>query len=403
MAPVPLSPLRDLDLNRQHRPDKSKQNGTKPNDVIHPPSTFGYAPSAPPLSIDRPSTFLSPRGQATSLSPVSPVSGSEASSYGSYIGSHLYAQPVGWNTQDKGPARRTPTWTVGEEEMSISGRLASSGSSDGFRGNNYQQQQFQAQFSNQQQAQPTQRLTPAPAMHRQLSSRSNDGFLFPSEDLDSNIQHNSMFTPDATSRASSSQHQHPAPHPFGYPTSYQNEDAYPGTRKGSHEQHVGLTLESPWKSPGWKVQQRENARERSGSVVMASVEEVNEIPKVSHYLSWTVSVCRDADASGIAVPAAKSVLYDQEKIEHVAKDATNARRNAAFAFSFAERREEIASIRTSIYAHPGTTTSTAHNDRLPLTRNDDNTLHHLPALTDVSSSIAPASRISSAKFIRLAE
>jgi hypothetical protein len=222
--------------------------------------------------------------------------------------------------------------------------------------------------------------------------------LFPSEDLDSNIQHNSMFTPDATS---SSQHQHSAPKPFGYPT---NDDAYPVTRKGSQEQHVGLTLESPWKSPGWKVQQRENARERSGSVVMASVEEVNEIPRVSHYLSWTVSVCRDADASGIAVPAAKSVLYDQEKVEYVAKGATNSRWNAAFTFSFAERREEIPSIRTPLFTRPRTPTSATSDGGLSFPRDDNNnTVHHLTALTDVSSSISPASRISSAKFIRLAE
>lgn len=280
MAPVPLSALRDLDLNQQQRPDKSKQNGTKPNDIVRPTPLFSYAPSAPPLSIDP--KFLSPRGQHTSLSPVSPVSGSEASSYGSYIGSHLYAQPVGWNTQEKGSGRRAGTWNVGEEEMSISGRLASSGSSDGFRiNNNYHHPQQLQQQQYPQHAQPTQRLTSARAMQRQLSSRSNDGFLFPSEDLDSNIQHNSMFTPDAASHASTSSQEHVIPQPF-CTYNHQNDDAYLVNGKGSEGRHVGLALESPWKSPGWKVQQREKARERSGSVVMASVEEVNEIPKVGH-------------------------------------------------------------------------------------------------------------------------
>jgi hypothetical protein len=103
-------------------------------------------------------------------------------------------------------------------------------------------------------------------MHRQLSNRSNDGFLFhhDAESASSNLS------------------------PFG---NGNQQDGDLG-RRGSREKAMGLALESPWKSPGWKLQQRE----RSGSVVMTSVEEENEVPKVRFRIPVDMQIADDGNS-----------------------------------------------------------------------------------------------------------
>lgn len=271
MAPPPISPhspLQSLDMNRRdHRRSRDSQwtrpqKGTSPTDILRT-EAFPYSPSAPPLSIDKGSSSrVKPmmRCAPNQASPAS-FSPSSASSYGSYIGSHLYGNPVaaGWNVH-QGSSRFVASRhgiPHNENESSISSRLASS-SIDG-----------------------STRLTPAPAMQRQLSSRSNDGFLFPAEDIDLNHDPDPMFTPDD----SSAPPHHTAIVPRPFPLHIHDEDTGPVKRRESSEKH-GLALESPWKSPGWKLREKENmaanrTRDRSGSVLgMTMVEEEdNEIPK----------------------------------------------------------------------------------------------------------------------------
>ncbi|KAJ9111229.1 hypothetical protein QFC22_006604 [Naganishia vaughanmartiniae] len=303
----PLSPLQNLDLNRNdHRQSRRpsqpglqwiKKGATKPSDIARGDAfLWPYAPSAPPLSISsdnhsaaaasavgqkqtRPPAFHDSR---QSNGPVSSFSPSSCSSYGSYIGSHLYGNgkaaksPSGWQQNSKIMFERSVT---DENDSSGSSRFA---------------------FSPGEVDQSGKRLTPAPAMQRELSSRSNDGFLFqPEEDSEAfhlstnantsniNKENISMYTP-IEPRRQTQQFTIVSPRPFSlFPLDH--DTANITSRRGSRDKTTtkattaGLTLESPWKSPGWKVREAKSGsggRDRSGSVLgRSAVEpESNELP-----------------------------------------------------------------------------------------------------------------------------
>ncbi|KAJ9124636.1 hypothetical protein QFC24_003003 [Naganishia onofrii] len=157
------------------------------------------------------------------------------------------------------------------------------------------------------------RLTPAPAMQRELSSRSNDGFLFqPEEECETHYTTTStspkttnnhsenipMYTPHDQPRGHRQQLTIVPPRPFSlFPLDH---DTYNTTsRRGSRDKATataaakattaGLMLESPWKSPGWKVREEKSGggRNRSGSLLgMSAIDTENgEIPGLSQRLS----------------------------------------------------------------------------------------------------------------------
>jgi hypothetical protein len=326
-SPSPLSPLQSLDMNRNdqrqsRRPSQPglqwiKKGATKPSDIargeVFP---WPYNPSAPPLSISsdnhsaaaasssierkhtRPTAFHDPRQSA---GPVSSFSPSSCSSYGSYIGSHLYGNgkaapsPSGWQQNSRAMFERS---VPDVNDSSGSSRLASFSPGGG-------------ECSGK-------RLTPAPAMQRELSSRSNDGFLFqPEEECEThytitstspnhhNNNHNEnipMYTPHDQPRGHRQQLTIVPPRPFSlFPLDH--DTCNTTSRRGSRDKTTattaakattaGLMLESPWKSPGWKVREEKSGggRNRSGSLLgMSAIDTENgEIPGVCRSLSLSLS------------------------------------------------------------------------------------------------------------------
>lgn len=268
MDSSPLSPLSPLDLNRnaprRSRLDSRNAQSTSPKQVSHPGMTFPYAPSGTPLSIDRIARPVNPVYEArqrgsTTASSCEPSS-SSVSSYGSVIGSHWYAGQggLGWNAQQGMSKGSRSRHGVMMDENDPSVRRAPTFCESKHPG-----------------------LSP-PRMQRQLSARSNDGFLFSSEDLVADPDASSVYSPSgpATKHAV-------VPKPF--PWHLQEEESAGLVRRGLSSDNRTSGLESPWKSPGWTGREREEgrrARERTGSLLGMTVEEEeNEIPKVSHRAS----------------------------------------------------------------------------------------------------------------------
>ncbi|KAJ9104105.1 hypothetical protein QFC19_004089 [Naganishia cerealis] len=281
----PLSPLQSLDLNRNDRrrpsypgPQWSKK-GTNPSDLIKAEG-FPYAPSAPLLSIEKDSAAAA---RQMHVRPVpahdirhpgpSSFSPSSCSSYGSYIGSHLYgkAAQTDWHPTQGGTNKFTPI--SGHERRNITDENDSSASS-------------RLALS------PSQhvgtRLSPAaPSMQRQLSLRSNDGFLFQAEeDLDPTHSENNttaLFTPVEPSRGAAHQFTI-VPRPFAMPLhDHEGNGAVMPRRDSREKTTTTLKLESPWKSPGWKLREEgrpgSTGRDRSGSCLGMSQLE-GEVPAV---------------------------------------------------------------------------------------------------------------------------
>lgn len=279
MDSSPLSPLSPLDLNRnaprRPRPDNRNAYATSPKQVSHLGMTFPYAPSGTPLSIDRiprpvnPALDARQRGSTTASSACEPSS-SSVSSYGSVIGSHWYAGQGGMGTRaqqgtSKGSGTRRAVMVDENDQLMLLAPASADGKDPG--------------------------LSPAPRMHRQLSARSNDGFLFPTEDLVADPDASSVYSPLG-----------PAPKhtvvPKPFPWHLQEEEPAGLGRRGLSSDNRASGLESPWKSPGWTGREREEgrrARERAGSLLGMTVEEEeNEIPKVSHR-AWSCEIRNDAN------------------------------------------------------------------------------------------------------------
>lgn len=265
------SPLQALDLNRpsqrRPRPDKPwNARGKSPHDVMRGGETFAYAPSGTPLSIERGERIQRPQKptlEARTQRGMGPVSSSfspsSASSYGSVIGSGWYAGQggVAWNagqgsSRGSGSRHALPT----DENDYAASRLAITSTNGQNTG-----------------------LSLAPRMQRQLSGRSNDGFLFSAEDMDFNPEPTTVYTPSGSAPTHTV-----VPKPF--PWHLQEEEAASFAKRRVSGEKGASGLDSPWKSPGWKVREREEAgsrvRERAGSLLGMTVEEEeNEIPRVS--------------------------------------------------------------------------------------------------------------------------